>query len=312
MAVNEGSGTARGRRAIRVTTAASSAGISRRFMSAQCASLRAHPAENLWNPRALHGYCGYMRVAAVQITSGPDTQANLGLVLGKIREAAAGGAELIVFPEATSQAFGTGELTSQAQELDGAFATAVAKLAGDLNVAVILGMFRPAGDRVRNTALIVGPGLREHYDKNHTYDAFSYRESDDVEPGAGTTVVDVAGVKVGAAICYDIRFPEQIIEMAQRGAQVIAVPTSWAAGPTKLEQWRLLAQARALDSTCVIVACDQAVDGNGWGVGHSMIVGANGAVIAEAGKAPEIIYADIDAATVEEARRALPVLEARG
>lgn len=267
-----------------------------------------------------------MRVAAVQLSSGADPAENLKLAEEGIRRAAGRGARLIVLPEATSQAFATGRLDSGAEELDGPFATALRGLAADLAVVVVAGMFRPADsvvqggktiNRVFNTALVTGAGHHVGYDKIHTYDAFNYRESDTVRAGEELLVVEVDDVQVGVAVCYDIRFPEQFKELARRGAEVIAVPTSWADGPGKLAQWRILQSARALDSTSVIVTAGQARPGGAaaagqasgpTGIGHSAVISATGERWVEAGYGPEIIVWDVDQDHIAQTRAALPVL----
>lgn len=267
-----------------------------------------------------------MKIAVVQLTSGPDILNNLALAKQKLREAAGQGARLVVFPEATSQAFDSGRLDEQAQELDGEFATGLRDTARELGVTVVAGMFRPADtveregkkiNRVYNTALITGPDIHRGYDKIHTFDAYSYRESDTVRPGEELVTFDVEGVTVGVATCYDIRFPEQFKEMARAGAEIVVVPTSWADGHGKLEQWRIVTAARALDSTCVIVTAGQARPGGEeaageesgpTGIGHSAIISATGRRWAEAGYEPEILVWDVDEEHVAKTRQALPVL----
>lgn len=267
-----------------------------------------------------------MRVAAVQITSGPDISANLEAAIAAVRSAAASGAKLIVLPEATSQSFDSGRLDTQAQELDGEFAIELHNVADELGVLVVAGMFRPADtvevdgkeiNRVYNSALITGSGHHTSYDKIHTFDAFTYRESDTVKPGTELVTVDFDGLTIGVATCFDIRFPEQFKDLARRGADVIVVPTSWADGPGKLEQWRTLSAARALDSVTYVVAAAQARPGGNekageasgpTGIGHSAIIGPTGERLAEAAYTPDIITADLDPDVVAKARKALPVL----
>ncbi|HHU66899.1 carbon-nitrogen hydrolase family protein [Corynebacterium sp.] len=267
-----------------------------------------------------------MKIGIVQLTSGPDIVDNLALAVDGLQQAAAQGARLIVFPEATSQAFDTGRLDGQAQELDGEFATGLQEAARELGVMAVAGMFRPADtverdgrtiNRVYNTALITGPDVHRGYDKLHTFDAFNYRESDTVKPGEELVTFDVDGTTVGVATCYDIRFPTQFQDLARAGAQVIVVPTSWMDGPEKLYQWRTLTAARALDSTCWIVAAGQARPGGEaeagqssgpTGIGHSCVVGPTGRREAEAGYGPEVIVLDLDLEQVTRARKTLPVL----
>ena len=281
---------------------------------------------SLWITRFCFITLEGMKVAAVQLTSTGNITENQEIALAKIREAAGNGARLIVLPEATSQNFRSGRLDEQAQSLEGPFATAIQALAEELEVTVVAGMFCPADtverdgktiNRVSNTALIAGPGVLGGYDKIHTYDAFDYHESDTVLAGESLVAFDVDDLVVGVATCYDIRFPEQFKELASQGAQLIVVPTSWADGPGKLEQWRLLTAARALDSTSYIVAAGQSRPGGDaeagnpsgpTGIGHSTIVDPNGVRVAEAGYEDDILYAEIDPNEVAKTRRTLPVV----
>lgn len=263
-----------------------------------------------------------MRIALLQVTTGPDKGANLANLSTGIREAAANGASLVVAPEASSQAFDQGRLDTQAEELDGPFSTGLRSLARELGVTVVAGMFRPGDtqgklNRVYNTALITGDGVHKGYDKIHTFDTAGYRESATVKPGSRLITFVHQGAVIGVATCFDIRFPEQFKALARLGADVIVVPTSWADGPEKLYQWRTLTAARALDSTSWIVAAGQARPGGQelagqssgpTGIGHSCVVGPTGRREAEAGYEPEIMVCDLDPAEVDKARKSLPVL----
>lgn len=269
---------------------------------------------------------GVMLIGIVQLESQGDIVENLDLAINGVLEAAKRGARLIVLPEATSQSFDSGRLDRQAEELDGTFASGLQEIARELGVTVVAGMFRPADtverdgktiNRVNNTALITGPDIHMGYDKIHTFDAYKYRESDTVKPGEELVTFDLDGVKIGVAICFDIRFPEQFRDLARMGAQIIVVPTSWADGPEKVTQWRILTAARALDSTSWIVAAGQARPGGDdaageasgpTGVGHSCVVGPTGHRKAEAGYEPEVLVVDVSLDEVDAARVSLPIL----
>ncbi|WP_305800060.1 nitrilase-related carbon-nitrogen hydrolase, partial [Mycobacterium sp. SP-6446] len=127
------------------------------------------------------------------------------------------------------------------------------------------------------------------------------------------------GVGVGLSVCYDVRFPELYTELARRGAQVIAVCASWGSGPGKLEQWTLLARARALDSMSYVAAAGQADPGDSLtgpgsgsgaptGVGGSLVASPLGEVVASAGAEPQLVVADIDVDRVAKARESIAVL----
>ncbi|WP_425309989.1 carbon-nitrogen hydrolase family protein [Ammonicoccus fulvus] len=264
-----------------------------------------------------------MRIALAQICATREVEDNLEQVRTRVAEAAKGGARLVVFPEATMRAFGH-NLDSIAEPVDGPFAQAIADLARTHDLTVAVGLFTPGGStesdrpKVRNTLLVAQPDGVRHYDKIHLYDAFGFAESDTVEAGAEELRVMVDGVSIGMTICYDIRFPQLFINHARAGAQVIVVAASWGAGPEKIEQWQLLARARALDSTSWVLACGQAdpqsagveaKQGAPTGVGHSLVVSPTGRVIASAGAAPQLLLADLDLDLVAQTRRTLPVLD---
>jgi predicted amidohydrolase len=258
-----------------------------------------------------------MRIALAQIQSGTEPSANLGLVEDYTRRAADAGARLVLFPEATMCRFGV-PLAPIAEPLDGSWASAVRAIAERAGVVVVAGMFVPADDgRVTNTLIATGPGVDAHYNKIYLYDAFGFAESKTVAPGHEPVVIAVDGVGVGLTLCYDIRFPELYIELAQRGAQLITVHASWGSGPGKLEQWTLLARARAIDTTGVVAAVGQAYPGDEiaatgpTGVGGSLVASAVGEVQTSADADPQLLIADIDLAAAQKARETIAVLRNR-
>jgi len=262
-----------------------------------------------------------VRAAIAQIITGREAERNLDLVRDYAGQAKAGGAQLIVFPEATMRAFGN-SLLDIAEPLDGPWATQVRAIAAEEGIVIVAGMFTPgsSGQKVRNTLLATGPGVDTSYDKIHLYDAFGFAESDTVDAGTQPVTFDVDGVTFGLATCYDVRFPDLFTENAERGAQVNIVCASWGAGPGKVEQWKLLSRARAADSTTFVLACGQGdpasvgLETKGsapTGVGHSAVVSPFGEVLHELDGAPGLLFADLDPTVVDDARTKLPVLANR-
>lgn len=258
-----------------------------------------------------------MRVALAQIRSGTEPAANLSLVEEYTQRAAEAGASLVLFPEATMCRFGV-PLAPIAEPLDGDWACGVRAIAARMGVVVVAGMFVPADDgRVTNTLIATGPGVEARYDKIYLYDAFGFAESDTVAPGHEPVVIDVGGVTVGLTLCYDVRFPELYIELARRGAQLITVHASWGTGPGKLEQWTLLARARAIDTTGFVAAVDQAYPGDEiaaigpTGVGGSVVASPVGEVIASAGADPQLVVADLDLDAAQKVRETIAVMHNR-
>ncbi|WP_416430380.1 carbon-nitrogen hydrolase family protein [Paenarthrobacter nicotinovorans] len=266
-----------------------------------------------------------MRVALAQVISGRDLTENLRLLEEYARRAKDGGAGLVVFPEAMMRAFGN-SLLDIAEPLDGPWAGRVRAIAEELQLVIVAGMFTPGAaaesgaPRVRNTLLATGPGVDASYDKIHLFDAFGFAESDTVEAGTEPVTFDAGGLTFGLATCYDIRFPALFTANAQRGAVVNIISASWGAGPGKADQWQLLARARAVDTTTFVLACGQGdpatqgIEAKGaapTGVGYSAVVSPFGQVLEALEGEPGLIFADLDASVVDDARQKLPVLANR-
>ncbi|RJO73375.1 carbon-nitrogen hydrolase family protein [Nocardia panacis] len=257
------------------------------------------------------------RIGLVQVNSTADPARNLELVEEYTARAARAGARLVIFPEAMMRRFG-GNLTAVAEPVHGPWAEAVRASAARHGVTVVAGMFTPVADgRVRNTLLITGGGVDTHYDKIHLYDAFGFTESSTVAPGEQPVLAEIDGTAVGFATCYDLRFPGLFQRLAADGADLVVVAASWGDGPGKVDQWRLLTRARALDATVFVAACGQSQPtdpGNTTaplGVGHSAVVAPEGSVVAELGPAPDLLVTDIDPGEVDRWRKTLPVLANR-
>ncbi|WP_026422188.1 carbon-nitrogen hydrolase family protein [Actinokineospora inagensis] len=257
-----------------------------------------------------------MRVALCQISSSPDPAANLDQVRTHVRHAAAQGARIVLFPEATMANFAV-PLGPVAEPLDGPWAQAVREIADDAGVVVVAGMFTPSADgRVVNTLLVTGQGHHLGYDKIHLFDAFGFQESRTVAPGSDVVTFDLDGTTFGLATCYDIRFPELFRALADKGATAVLLGASWGAGPGKREQWELLVRARALDSTSWVLAAGQADPGPSTGtaplgIGYSTVANPKGEVVAQLADTPEVLVVDIDETTVDETRQVIPVLANR-
>jgi len=250
-----------------------------------------------------------MRVALGQFAATPDWKENLERCREFIDAAREGGADLLVLPEGVLARFT--EDAHRIREVAGPFVAAILEATVGSELTVVVGIHEPAeGGRVYNTLVAARDGqLVASYRKLHLYDAFGLRESDRVLAADGQPVVfDCAGWKVGLMTCYDVRFPEMARLLADRGAQLIALPAAWVRGPSKERHWEIMVAARALENTCYLAACGECGARN---IGSSMVVDPLGTVRARLGEAPGLLWADADAAELAAARRALPVLANR-
>ena len=260
-----------------------------------------------------------MLIAVCQLPISSDPRVNLDRVAVAVRDAAAQGARLAVFPEGTQIRF-SADLRAAAEPLDGPFCAGLAAIASESGVAIAAGVFEPAPDgRVFNTTVGFDSDGRmaAAYRKLHLFDALGYCESDTVAPGDELVLADLAGLRVGFLTCYDIRFPEQAKALAVAGAQLLVVPSAWAAGLYKEEHWVTLVRARAIENTIWVAAAGQVPDPAEpptrapTGVGRSLLVNPMGVVQLDLGPAASIGTGDVDTEYTETVRSALPSLAHR-
>lgn len=254
-----------------------------------------------------------LQLALVQKASGLDPQQNRD-ALAAVRGLAEAGAQLVVFPEVFSRDFGSpgSDVSEFAEKTDGPFVNRMAELADECGVTVVAGMLEVSGDPERpyNTLAVVDrTGLRASYRKIHLYDSFGYKESDRLLPGPLEPVsLDVDGLRVGLMTCYDLRFPELARTLVAQGAELLVVPAAWVAGPRKVEHWRTLVRARAIENTVYVAAAGQ--PGPRYS-GHSMVVAPTGDLVGEAGADDAVVTGTVDTEVLTEARAVNPSLANR-
>ncbi len=249
-----------------------------------------------------------LRIALVQEASGLEPAANRT----RLRELTPPDTDLAVFPEAFARDFGEAgsDVGRYAEQVDGDFATEVAAVARDRGTTVVAGMFEVSGDPERPYNTLVARGaVHADYRKVHLYDSFGYRESDRLLAGTpDLTPIALGGWQVGLMTCYDLRFPEQARALVDRGAELLVIPSAWVAGPRKVDHWRTLVRARAIENTVFVAAVGQ--PGPRY-TGHSLLVDPLGDVLAEGGAGPEVLSAVVERAALDEARRTNPSLANR-
>lgn len=263
-----------------------------------------------------------MRIAAVQLTSTDDLEANLQAARERVAEAAERGAEFIALPENFAYLRREGLPIPCAQRLDGEIVSTVRELAHSHGVWLLGGTFpeiMDAGDRVHNTSVLVRPDgeIEAVYRKIHLFDVdlgedARFTESLTVAPGDEVVVAKTPFGGVGLSVCYDVRFPELYRSMADRGMTVACVPAAFAPQTGK-DHWEVLLRARAIENQAFVVAPAQCGRHSEERVsyGRSMIINPWGLVLAQAADQPGVIVADCDLDDLERIRGGLPALEHR-
>ena len=263
-----------------------------------------------------------MRVAACQLSSASDKEANLRAAIAALDQAAAAGADLAVLPECVEY-MGTPEGAKAVIEpLDGPTSQLFAARARQHRMWVLAGSIRcthESDDRAYNTSMLFNrEGERVAvYRKLHLYDVeipgrVSAKESAVVAGGTQIVNADMEGIGLGLSICYDIRFPELYRLLTLRGARVLLVPAAFTLYTGK-DHWELLLRARAVENQCFVIAPGQIgsyMPGKAC-YGRSMIIDPWGVVLACAPDRNSVITADLDFDAQDRVRAELPVLANR-
>ncbi len=262
-----------------------------------------------------------MKIALIQLNSGPTVAGNLEPTAVLIREAASNGAGFIATPENTCRMAKDNDQrwAESFEEKDHPAIPFYVALAKELSVTLLIGSLSSirVGDKLVNRSYLFGPDgeIKASYDKIHLFDVDlengeTYRESDLIKPGDKIVVGEIDGLKLGMTICYDIRFPHLYRALGKQGASIITVPAAFTV-PTGKAHWETLLRARAIENGVYIIAPAQGGvhASNRATYGHSMVVDPWGHVVAhKADDSVGILYADIDPEAVKKARAAIPSL----
>lgn len=268
------------------------------------------------------------RLAAIQLCSGPDLEANWQSMARELRAAAAAGCQLAVLPEnfAVFDAARYREVAARLPELLGR----LGELARELDLWIVAGTLpaahRPDGSpvpdgRVRTACHVIDSDgeVVARYDKIHLFDVDvadaqgSYRESATFEPGNAVVCVDTPVGRLGLTVCYDLRFPELFRALADAGAELVTVPAAFTQ-VTGEAHWQVLLRARAIENQVYVIGAAQG------GVhsptrttfGHSQIIDPWGAVLAECpGTRAGFVQAARDIEAQQALRRRMPVQQHR-
>jgi len=263
------------------------------------------------------------RIAAIQLNSGEDLQANLACAYAQLENAKQKGAYCAVLPEN----FAWMELESQAQTATETYGKGpvqdfLQQTARELQLWLIGGSHRievpdDAHSRAYNSCLVYDPQGERHgrYDKIHLFDADvndgrAYRESDAIKAGRHASVINTGFAKIGLTICYDLRFPGLFHALRKQGADIIVVPAAFTA-TTGRAHWKALLRARAIENQVYIIASAQCgihpYGRKTWG--HSMCIDPWGKVLEQLKAKPGNIGCKIDRQKIADIRQKMPVLD---
>lgn len=263
-------------------------------------------------------------IAAIQMRSGPDVEANLAAAGRLLREACEGGCRLAVLPENFALMARThADRLRHAEEAHrGPIQQRLSRLCKELGLWLVAGtlpMRCGQPDKVRAACLVYDSRGEQvaRYDKIHLFDVDlgdgeRYAESDGFEPGDAPVVVATPYGKLGLAVCYDLRFPELFRALLAEGAEIISLPAAFTV-PTGEAHWDVLLRARAIENSCYVVAAAQGGrhDNGRATYGHSMIVDPWGTVLNCKPEGTGVILARYEHERLDAVRRRLPSIKHR-
>ncbi|AWL29954.1 carbon-nitrogen hydrolase family protein [Acinetobacter defluvii] len=266
-------------------------------------------------------------LSVVQMNSQNDIEANFGVAESLIQQSKANGASLIVFPE-NFVCFAAGKQRETAERFE-EFQQRLEHLAAQYQIWIVAGTlpcpFRPDGStisdgRVRTVSLCISPERTEvRYDKIHLFDVQvgdsvgGYQESKFFEPGSDVVVAKTPFGNIGLMVCYDLRFPELALTLRSQGANILTAPAAFTYTTGEMH-WKLLLQARAMDSQCQVLGAAQ----QGWHGekrqtwGHAGATNSRGQILQiTAQEGAQLLTVPFDLAEQEKIRASMPLMQHR-
>lgn len=263
-----------------------------------------------------------MKLSLAQLhIEGDDVSGNVSRAEDAIVESAARDVDLVCLPEVFNVGyFSFGSYARRAEGLDGPTLTQLARAARKHEIAVLAGTIiedlaatdgGPAEEGLANTAVFLDrDGTRRAVYRKHHLFGYDSREAELLVPGETLPTISFEGWEVGITTCYDLRFPELYRDLVEKGATLVLVPSAWPY--PRVEHWKLLARARAIENLCYVAAA------NGSGsfentslLGRSTVYDPWGTVLASSGDDPTLVIADLDPDRVTTVRDEFPALSDR-
>lgn len=270
-----------------------------------------------------------VRVAAIQLTASENVAQNIDRTETKIREAAAAGAQLICLQELFSSRYfcqtEDHRFFDLAESIPGPTTERMAKLAAELKVVLVVGLFeRRAPGLFHNTAVVldVDGSTAGVYRKMHIPDDPHYYEKFYFTPGdLGFDAFETRYGKVGVCICWDQWYPEAARLTALRGADFLVYPTAigWLQedkglyGDTQVSAWQTMMRSHAIANGVFVIAPNRVgIEDSIEFWGSSFIANPNGRMLVEGTRTDEqVLLADCVLDEIEVARTHWPFLRDR-
>ncbi|MEF8830648.1 MAG: carbon-nitrogen family hydrolase [Halobacteriales archaeon] len=263
-----------------------------------------------------------MKLALAQLHVRPDdVDGNVERAVAAVGHAADAGADLVVLPEIFNVGyFAFDAYERNAEPIGGPTHERIAAAAAGGDVAVLAGsvvedlaataettnLRTPAAEGLANTSVFFDRAGRRQavYRKHHLF-GYESREARMLVPGEELGLAEFEGFTVGMTTCYDLRFPELYRDLAEAGATLVAVPSAWPY--PRVEHWKLLSRARAVENQTYVATANGAGEFEGATLlGRSSVYDPWGTVLASSDDDPTVVTAEIDPGRVDAVREEFP------
>lgn len=248
-------------------------------------------------------------LAQMNITLG-ETKRNYAVMEKMLVEAARRGSHLVVFPELWPTGYTLERAREFAHTLNAGLFNQLSSLTTQHKISMVGSVLEKRGLEVANSAAFFAPNGRMMgvYRKIHLFQLMD--EHKWLQAGSSPLVMDLPWGRTALAICYDLRFPELFRRYAIEDAQMVIIPAEWPAA--RIDHWRVLLQARAIENQSYIIACNSAGQtGDTQFGGHSMVVDPWGKILIEASDEPGLFTVELELDRLTDIRKRIPVFEDR-
>lgn len=237
---------------------------------------------------------------------------NLEKAVSLVTEAAKKGSELIVLPELWYGGYALNRLSNDAISLpEHPGIQQMQRLAKEYGIFLAAGSVATVKNgSYYNTAVFIDDTgkIIGQYDKIHLF-PLGLQEDRYFAPGKDFCLVDTPWGRMGIVLCYDIRFPALCQNLVLQGAELLIIPAQF--GAARIQHWNILAQARAIENQCFVLACDVTGDKDSGYCGSSLMVSPWGEIIVQGDEKETILYGQLDFNQIEKVRRTIPVFQQR-
>ena len=215
--------------------------------------------------------------------------------------------DLLIFPEMTLTGF-TMQSKAYAEEIEGESFSYFSSLAEKCECDIIAGIIEKKSGNYFNTVIHIEKNgkLKNHYHKIHP---FSYSDEDKYfSAGNNPAITCLGDWKIGLSICYDLRFPELYRFYAKENVHLIIIIANWP--DTRIEHWRTLLKARAIENQCYVAAVNRVgKDPKLNYTGFSGMYDPMGKEIVAVENEEKVIFVDLDKNYMNEVRKKFPFLD---